>query len=121
VFPNRRFNPDGFDQRVIPMAALEMQLWTEDGRHLGQVRAFSVYADRILGEFAPGPDYPAVEPLFLYFEELANDQILSLIDDAMAEIDALEIIARVAEGEVAVHDVQIYSDGGFSCRLSRTR
>lgn len=118
VFPDGRFNAAGYQQRVIPMAALEMALWTADGRQLGQVRAFSVYAHRILGEFTPGPDYPSAEPLFRYFEELVNDQIISLMDDAMADIDALEIIASVPEGEVAVRDVQIYSDGGFSCRLS---
>jgi len=70
------------------------------------------------GTFTPGPDFAAVEPMFRHFEELVNDQVLSLTDRAMAEIDRLGITAISPAGRaVEVHDVQLYSDGVASYRL----
>jgi hypothetical protein len=96
-------------------------LVTRSGLRLGSVEVESITDGRILGEFTPGPDYPQVEHHFLYFEELVDGCVLSLTDQAMAVIDGLEIVVELQAGNYPVHDTQIYSDGGFSCRLPKER
>jgi hypothetical protein len=90
-----------------------------DGRDLGTARVESVADGVILGDFTPGPDYPAVEPVFRAFAQLVEGQSLSLIDQAAEAIARLGVTVRPdGNGEaVPVDDVQIYPDGGFSCRL----
>jgi len=90
------------------------------GRRLGTF-VIDEQRDRLLlGAVIRGPDYPSVEPLFLEFEEIANDQILSLLDSAQEPIEKLGIRLSSADGarQWPVHDVQIWSDGGMSCRLT---
>jgi hypothetical protein len=84
------------------------------GRDIGSLLVEERETDRLLGTFTPGADYPAVESLFRYFEELVEQQCLSLVDEADAAIQAIG--PRLADG-TPVHDVQIYSDGGASFRL----
>jgi len=95
-------------------------LTTRAGLHIGTVEVESTVDGRVEGTFTPGPDYLQVEPHFRHFEELVDGQILSLTDQAMAVIDGLGIVAHLPGGEFPVHEVQIYSDGGFSCRLPTT-
>src|SRR3954451_4714129 len=89
------------------------------GRDLGSVAVESVHEGLIIGEFTPGPDYPAVEPVFREFSQMVEDFTLSLIDEAAAAIDRLGVTVRAdaSRPPVPVWDVQIYPDGGFSCRL----
>lgn len=84
------------------------------GRDLGSFAVEEVKPGLRLGTFTPGADYPAVAPLFRYFEELADNQVLSLVDQAADRIQAIG--PRLADG-TPIHDVQIYSDGGASFRL----
>jgi hypothetical protein len=92
------------------------------GRDFGSVAVESMADGLILGTFTPGPDYPAVEPRFAYFAEVADTNSLSFLDEAEAGIAALGVRLRVADeaDPVAVSDVQIFPDGGFSCRLPPT-
>jgi hypothetical protein len=84
------------------------------GRDIGSFHIEEVEPGRMLGTFTPGADYPAVAPLFAYFEELVDNQVLSLVDEAAEKIQAIG--PRLADG-TPIHDVQIYSDGGASFRL----
>lgn len=84
------------------------------GRDIGTLCVEEVRGDCLIGTFTPGADYPAVEPLFRAFAEIVEDQVLSLLDQVAAPIEALGI--RLSDG-TPVHDVQIYPDGGASCRL----
>lgn len=72
------------------------------------------------GSFAPGPDYQAVEQVFRGFEEAANAQALRAVDERGAAIAALGLSLCVpgGGGGMEVGDVQIWSDGGMSCRLA---
>ena len=72
----------------------------------------------ILGQFQPGADYASVEPLFRYFAELVEDQVLSLTDDAGEAIDRLGLTADVDGVPMKLHDVQIYADGAGSFRYT---
>lgn len=96
-----------------------LPLTDTQGRQLGQVTVERQEAGQLLGSFTPGPAFAEIEPLFREFEELANDQVLSLLDAVDASIDALGLRLRLAEGSntLEVHDVQLWSDGGISCKL----
>jgi hypothetical protein len=89
-------------------------------RHnLGEVTLESYEDGLLTGTFAPGPEYPGVEPLFRAFEEAADAQALSAVDRIGSKIAALDLQLCPQDGTlpVAVDDVQIWSDGGMSCRL----
>src|SRR5262249_58848003 len=75
------------------------------------------------GQFHPGPGFAAVAPLFRAFEEAADQQALARVDELGRSIAALHLqLTPPGGGEaVAVHDVQIWSDGGGACRLPETR
>jgi hypothetical protein len=96
-------------------------LVTRSGLRLGRVVVESVDDGRLLGEFTPGPDFPQVEHHFRYFEDLVDGCVLSLTDQAMAVIDDLGVCVELPTALYPVHDTQIYSDGGFSCRLPAER
>ena len=84
------------------------------GRDIGSVRVDEVTALWVGGDFTPGPDFPEVEPLFREFEQMVNDQSLSLIDPVMDAIGQLGI--RTAGG-TQLRDVQIYpAEGGAGWR-----
>jgi hypothetical protein len=73
----------------------------------------------LCGRFAPGPAFADVEPLFREFEEAVNCQALPKIDRLDTAIEALGLHLRSADSshQLAIKDVQIWSDGGITCRL----
>ena len=72
---------------------------------------------RLLGTFHPGPGFQPFVALFNTFEEYVEAAALAHLPEIERQIAALGLlIARSGEQGVAVNDVQIYSDGGFSCR-----
>jgi hypothetical protein len=87
-------------------------------RLLGRVIVERSGDDLIIGTFQPGPEYSTVADLFHRFEEAANSQALAVVDEIDAAIAALGLSLSVLDGSQrqAIHDVQIWSDGGFSCR-----
>ena len=93
------------------------------GRDLGTVEVESIADGLVIGEFTPGSDYSQVEAVFCAFADMVEAFSLHHIDRATADIENVGVTIRAhpARPPVAVHDVQIYSDGGFSCRLPRTR
>lgn len=105
----------------MPTATETIVLGLSDsaGRDLGTVAVESIRDGLIVGDFTPGPDYPAVEPAFRAFSEMVEDFSLSLIDHAAEAIARIGVTVRAdaSHPPVAVWDVQIYPDGGFSCRL----
>lgn len=89
------------------------------GRDIGRLAVEEVEGNQLLGTFTPGPDYPAVEPVFRHLAEVVEQQSFSYLDAAEAAVAALGVAVRGGgEGDpVPVHDVQIYPDGGASFRL----
>jgi hypothetical protein len=101
-----------------PKPTQTFQLVDAQRHDFGQLTLDSNEDGLLTGTFAPGPDYPAAEPLFRAFEEAANSQALSAVDRLGAKIAALGLRLLSQDGtSVAVDDVQIWSDGGISCRL----
>ena len=88
-------------------------------RQIGQMRVESQEDDLLVGTFVPGPAFPRVEQLFRDFEEAVNAQALHVIDDLDAAIAALglHLCWPDAREPIAIQDVQIWSDGGMTCRL----
>jgi hypothetical protein len=89
------------------------------GHVLGQVTVASVTGDLVLGQFTPAGDFPIVEHLFRDFEEAANQQMLSIVDDVGAALDALnlELCPSTGQAPLPVHDAQLMNGHDFSCRL----
>jgi hypothetical protein len=84
------------------------------GRDIGSVLIDEVTPLWVCGTFTPGADFSQVQPLFREFEELVNDQILSLLDPVMERMAQLGI--RLTDGTLP-RDLQIYSvDGGANWR-----
>src|SRR5438105_4279549 len=98
-----------------------LQLSDAAGRDLGQVRVESYSDGLFLGDFDAGPDYPSVEPIFRHLADVIEQASFSYLDVAEAAVARLGITIRTADGQpVPVRDIQIYPDGGFSCRLIGT-
>jgi hypothetical protein len=103
------------------LASQEVLLYDAQQRPFGRMVIERCEGELLLGQFVPGPAFAAAAPLFRRFEEAANAQALSLVDELDAAIAALGLSLHLPEeaATVPLHDVQIWSDGGISCRLGR--
>ena len=99
-----------------------LELLDAKQRALGQLTLEDRQGDLLLGSFAPGPDFPAVEPLFREFEEAVNAQALSAADRYEAAIGAIGLRLRApgSSEQMQIKDVQIWRDCGISCRIDST-
>jgi hypothetical protein len=96
-----------------------LELFDIQERQIGQMTLESWENELVQGSFIPGPAFPAVERLFRDFEEAANAQALAIVDRVEATIATLGLRLHGPGGEqIEVEDVQIWSDGGISCRIS---
>src|SRR5690242_12398846 len=88
-------------------------------RHVGDIAIERSEGSLVFGKFAPERAFSEVEQLFREFEEAANLQALHRIDELDAAIAALGLHLRSLDGaqELAIRDVQIWSDGAITCRL----
>ena len=88
-------------------------------RQIGQITIERNEDNLLFGKFVPGSDFSAVKRLFQDFEEAANFQVLSVVDELDTEIAALGLHLRTPDGSqcIKIHDVQIWSDGDMTCRL----
>ena len=89
------------------------------GRDIAQITVERTDEDLVLGRWTPGPAFADVQPLFRQFEDAVNLQALHRVDEFDAVIRALGLHIRRADESrsLAIHDVQIWSDGNVSCRL----
>ncbi len=97
---------------------LRGQLRTAQGELVGTVEV-SKYSDgRYSGSIELSRTPAPILELFHHYEELVNGQVLSLLDDADARMDALGISFHAENQEpVRIHDLQVYpSDGVVSFR-----
>jgi hypothetical protein len=91
-------------------------------RQIGQIKPESLTNDLLEGLFVPGPNFAAVASLFQRFEDAVNAQALHVVDQIDSEIAELNMRLTLPDHSqpVTVQDVQIWSSGDFSCRLSGT-
>jgi hypothetical protein len=91
-------------------------------RQLGQVTVDRIEGNLVLGQFAPGPDYPAVERLFTAYVEAANEQLLSMVGELDAAIRQLGLHLRCPDAATlpAIDDVQI-GLGRINFRLQKEK
>ncbi len=88
-------------------------------RPVGQLCLERREGDLLVGKFLPGPAFPAVESLFRAFEEAVDSQALGMVDELDASIAALGLhLTSPRDGQrLPIRDVQIWRDGGITCRL----
>ncbi|ETW95577.1 MAG: hypothetical protein ETSY1_30040 [Candidatus Entotheonella factor] len=88
-------------------------------QHIGQVRVERQEDDLVVGTFLPGENFACIAPLFRDFEEAVDAQALHVIDELDTKIAALGLQLRYPglSDLTAIRDVQIWSDGGLTCRL----
>src|SRR5437899_438739 len=100
-------------------AGLLLHLRDSKQREMGQLTVERQEGDLLFAKFAPGPAFALVESLFHDFEEAVNGQALGVVDELDAAIAALGLHLLLPDGSPSldVHDVQIWSDGGMTCRL----
>ena len=96
-----------------------MTLVDVEQRQIGQMQIERQEEELLCGTFVPGPAFPSVTHLFHEFEAAVEVQALHVIEALDTAIAALGIhLQRPDAGEpLAVHDVQIWSDGRITCRL----
>ena len=99
---------------MIPATIAAYRLTDAAGRNLGQLHVERIEGDRVCGTFERGEDYDRVEPIFIHFSNVVEQQTFSYLDAVDAEIAALDL--RLSDG-TSIHDVQIYSDGNASFRI----
>ncbi len=96
-----------------------LTLGDRQNRELGQVVVDRLEGNLVFGRFSPGASYPEVERLFAEYIEAANEQLLSVVGELDAAIDALGLHLRSpdnASGLPAIYDVQI-GDGIITFRI----
>lgn len=88
-------------------------------RQIGQMRIERQEDDLICGTFVPGPAFPSVERLFRDFEAAVDVQALHVIDELDAAIATLGLHLRCPDvmEPIAIRDVQIWGEGGITCRI----
>ncbi|HYO70580.1 MAG TPA: hypothetical protein VEU33_31325 [Archangium sp.] len=98
---------------------LRGQLRTAQGVLAGTVEV-SEHSDLYRGSIDLSRTPPPILALYSYYEELVNGQVLSLLDDADAHLEALGISFHAEDQEpLRIHDLQVYpSDGAVSFRRS---
>ena len=98
--------------------AIEIAISDRTHRDIGVFLVEERRPGLVLGQFQPGADYASVEPLFRFFAELVEDQVLSLTEEAGETITRLGLSADVDGIPMKLHDVQIYADGAGSFRYT---
>ena len=89
-------------------------------RLLGTVQVDSVKGTLVSGRFGAGAGFAEVAELFHRFDEAVDAQALVIVDKLDRGIAALGLQLRIPGSTVSecVHDVQIYADRNFSCRVT---
>jgi hypothetical protein len=87
------------------------------GTLLGTAVLDTVEGSIILGTFRRAPGFGSVAELFRRFEEHVEAAALAVLPEIEKQIASLGLTgSRPGEPGVLLADVQIYSDGGFSCK-----
>ena len=96
------------------------QLIDTKRRNIGQVKIDGKVEQVLTGEFAPGPSFSLVAEIFQKFEDAVSVQALGIVDQLDKQIATLGLQLYLPEHgqSIKIHDVQIWSDGGFSCHLA---
>jgi len=104
---------------MVPSSESVFTIQDAQQRELGRVEVECRKDGLLTGCFTPAPGFATVARLFRDFEEAVNSQALAVVEKLGATLDALGLELRPPGDSpaTAITDVQIYSDGGFSCRL----
>lgn len=98
-----------------------VELVDADQQQLGHMQIVRQEGALLVGTFQPGAAFRRVAQLFRDFEAAVDVQALHAIETLDTTIAALGLHLRdpVTLESIAIMDVQIWSDGGMTCRLGR--
>ena len=100
----------------------QLALSDASGTSLGTVEIARAEGGLVLGTFRPAAPFATVAELFLQFEEYVEAAALAVLPEIERQIASLNLhVGRAGESLVPADDVQIFSDGGFSCRPRESR
>lgn len=89
------------------------------GHEVGQIEIERTEDTLIFGRFVPGPAFSSVQHLFQAFEEAVDVQALNIVEEFEAAIAALGLrLYTPGDSQcIETHNIQIWSDGGVTCRV----
>jgi hypothetical protein len=95
-------------------------LFDGTNRRIGDLTVERIDNDLLFARIRPGPDFAVAEPLFRAFEEAVELQALKKVDELDGAIAALNLhlVTDDDQQSTSVHDVQVWSDGEMTCRLT---
>lgn len=93
----------------------DLFLLDRTGRYLGKVNIIKISDGLYQGKFTP-MDFPEeLKNLFKYYEDLANNQIFSLLDNIEEQIETWGIV--LSNNVAKPKDIQIMNENEISFRL----
>lgn len=98
----------------------EYELLDQQQRCLGRISVANIRDGLLTGTLEREDAFASVEGLFREFEEAADSQQLTRVDELDHDIAALglRLVSSDSSHVTLVSDVQIWSDGGITCRVS---
>lgn len=91
----------------------------KNSHNYGQVLVTELQGDWIIGKLDKGQDFWFVRDLFTQLEEVANSQMLSLLDEIVVKLEELEfcICDFSYEQCVAIMNVQVMNENDICFKL----
>jgi hypothetical protein len=104
---------------MTQQAEVRFHLLDAHQRQVGEMVIERSEEKLLFGKFIPDRAFADVADLFREFEEAVNLQALRKVDELDTAIGALGLFLRSPDGsqELAIRDVQIWSEGSITCRL----
>jgi hypothetical protein len=104
---------------MILQANQVLEILDKEDRPIGRLTLETRDGNLLSGKFSPGPNFSEVAAIFRGFEEAVNSQTLGAVDKFDQAIGNLGLHLRLPQTSqnLEVQDVQIWNDGGMSCRL----
>ena len=88
-----------------------IELSDKTGSVLGRFRVEEEKSEALCGTFIPSDGFDAVRPVFEEFASMVESQSFAYIDEAEEKITALGVRGFLADTQIEITDLQIYSDG----------
>jgi hypothetical protein len=95
----------------------KVDLYYSSGEIFGEFRIVEFKNGSGMGKFTPAPGYERVRHLFSEYNQLIDDQVFLLADEAYRKISALGIWAQFGGEKFQIDDIQIYNHGYGSFRF----
>lgn len=106
-----------------PVIGSRYRLTDRSGHDYGEIQVSEIRPTWVIGKLVQGRDFPRVRNAFAQLEEIANSQMLSLLDEVTEELDRVGFrVCSILSGDcVDVFDVQVMNGDDVSFKLKGSR